>query len=103
MRGFLLSLALPGALGDDWLAAFAAGLRADAAHYGCPLLGGDTDRTPGPLAVSIAAFGTLPAGTMVQRSGAQPGDALFVSGTIGDAALGLKLRRGWAGGTLGDS
>src|SRR5260370_9009713 len=72
---------------------FAEGLRADAQLYGCPLLGGDTDRTPGPVTVSIAAFGTVPHGGMVRRTGAKPGDAVFVSGTIGDAALGLKLRR----------
>jgi thiamine-monophosphate kinase len=75
------------------MAAFARALGADAEHYGCPLLGGDTDRTPGPLSVSITAFGTLPTGTMVRRSGAGAGDALFVTGTIGDAALGLRLRQ----------
>ena len=96
--GFLLSIALPGDTGDDWLEAFARGLGADADHYDCPLLGGDTDRTPGPLSVSIAAFGTLPTGTMVRRSGARPGDVLAVTGTIGDAALGLKLRQDAAAG-----
>jgi thiamine-monophosphate kinase len=96
--GFLLSIALPGNTSDDWLAAFARGLGADADRYDCPLLGGDTDRTPGPLSVSIAAFGTLPTGTMVRRSGARPGDVLMVTGTIGDAALGLKLRQDPAAG-----
>ena len=91
--GFLLSLALPEGTLDAWLTGFADGLRADAELYGCPLLGGDTDRTPGPVMVSIAAFGTVPHGGMVRRSGAKPGDCVFVSGTIGDAALGLKLRR----------
>lgn len=91
--GFLLSIALPAGTGDDWLSAFARGLGADADHYDCPLLGGDTDRTPGPLSVSIAAFGVLPGGTMVRRSGARPGDVLLVTGTIGDAALGLTLRQ----------
>jgi thiamine-monophosphate kinase len=91
--GFLLSLALPDGTSDAWLAGFADGLRGDAQLYGCPLLGGDTDRTPGPVTVSIAAFGTVPHGGMVRRSGAKPGDGVFVSGTIGDAALGLKLRR----------
>ena len=91
--GFLMSLALPADVSDEWLAAFAAGLGDDARQYGCPLLGGDTDRTPGPLSVSIAAFGTLPSGTMVRRTGAKAGDLVFVSGTIGDAALGLALRR----------
>ncbi len=91
--GFLLAVALPAQTNDEWLAAFARGLGADAEHYGFPLLGGDTDRTPGPLSVSITAFGTLPTGTMVRRSGARPGDVLIVTGTVGDAALGLTLRK----------
>jgi thiamine-monophosphate kinase len=92
--GFLLSLALPKETGEDWLAGFAQGLRADAELYGCPLFGGDTDRTPGPITVSIAMFGSVPEGTMVRRAGGKPGDRVFVSGSIGDAALGLALRRG---------
>lgn len=92
--GFLLSLAIPKAVDESWLAGFAEGLRADAVLYGCPLFGGDTDRTPGPTTISIAMFGGLPSGTMVRRSGAKSGDKVFVSGTIGDAALGLRLRRG---------
>ena len=91
--GFLISLALPGSIDDGWLAAFAAGLGADAERYGCPLLGGDTDRTPGPLSVSIAAFGAVPNGKMVRRATAKAGDRIVVSGTIGDAALGVLLRR----------
>jgi thiamine-monophosphate kinase len=91
--GFLLSLALPGTIDEAWLAAFAAGLGEDAERYGCPLLGGDTDRTPGPTSVSIAAFGAVPHGKMVRRSTAKPGDHIVVTGTIGDAALGVLLRR----------
>ncbi len=91
--GFLLSLALPKTVGEDWLAAFARGLGEDARTYQCPLFGGDTVRTPGPVTISIAAFGLLPTGTMVRRSGAQPGDLVVVTGTIGDAALGLLVRR----------
>ena len=68
--GFLLSLIIPVGIDDRWLAAFAGGLGADARRYDCPLLGGDTDRTPGPVTISIAAFGTVPVGTMVQRAGA---------------------------------
>jgi thiamine-monophosphate kinase len=99
--GFLLALALPAQTSEEWLAAFARGLDADAERYECPLLGGDTDRTPGPLSVSITAFGTLPTGTMVHRSGASPGDVLLVTGTVGDAALGLMLRKeGGAGASL---
>ncbi|HEY8579661.1 MAG TPA: thiamine-phosphate kinase, partial [Beijerinckiaceae bacterium] len=68
----------------------------DAARYACPLIGGDTVRTPGPLTLSITALGSTPAGRMVPRGGARPGDALYVSGTIGDAALGLRVRAGTA-------
>jgi thiamine-monophosphate kinase len=91
--GFLLSLALTTEVGDPWLKRFAAGLGADAKKFGCPLLGGDTDRTPGPLTVCISAFGTVPRGRMVRRGGARPGDRVMVTGTIGDAALGLILRK----------
>src|SRR5215213_3769488 len=72
--GFVLTLALPQGVGDDWLKAFARGLGADAKTYGCPLLGGDTVYTPGPVTISITAFGTVPDGTMVRRSGARAGD-----------------------------
>ena len=58
-------------------------------HYGCPLLGGDTDHTPGPLSVTVAAFGAVPHGKMVRRTTAKAGDVVVVTGTIGDAALGL--------------
>lgn len=91
--GYLLSLALPREVGQDWLTGFAEGLRADAARYDCPLLGGDTDRISGPLTITVSMFGSVPAGTMVRRAGARPGDLIFVSGTIGDAALGLALRK----------
>ncbi len=91
--GFLLSVALPAATDEAWIAAFAAGLGDDAARYGCPLFGGDTDHTPGPTSVSIAAFGAVPHGKMVRRSTAKVGDCVVVTGTIGDAALGVKLRR----------
>jgi thiamine-monophosphate kinase len=90
---FLLSLALPKNIREPWLKSFARALGADAQRYACPLLGGDTVRTPGPLTLSVAAFGTVPTGAMVHRAGARVGDHVFVSGTIGDAALGLKLRR----------
>lgn len=92
--GFLLALALPGDASPDWLEAFAHGLGEDAKTYGCPLLGGDTVKTPGPLTLSITAFGSVAPGPMPVRTQARPGDLLYVSGTIGDAALGLALRRG---------
>jgi thiamine-monophosphate kinase len=91
--GFLLALALPDDGDDAWLKGFAAGLGADAEAYGCPLLGGDTVKTPGPLMVSVTALGFVPKGKMVQRRGAKLSDSIIVTGTIGDAALGLVLRR----------
>jgi thiamine-monophosphate kinase len=91
--GFLMSVALPASIEENWLAAFAGGVGEDAERYSCPLLGGDTDRTPGPISVSIAAFGSVPQGKMVRRSTAKPGDCIVVSGTIGDAALGVLVRR----------
>jgi thiamine-monophosphate kinase len=94
--GFLLAIALPKGFSENWLADFTRGLGEDGDTYACPLLGGDTDSTPGPISISIAAFGTVPSGTMVKRSGARIGDHVFVSGTIGDAALGLQLRKGVA-------
>jgi thiamine-monophosphate kinase len=92
-EGFLVALALPREIDRDWLKAFARGLGKDAEAYNCPLLGGDTDRTPGPITIAITAFGTLPRGTMVLRSGAKPGDRVMVTDTIGDGALGLSLRQ----------
>jgi thiamine-monophosphate kinase len=100
--GFVLTLALRSAE-DAWLAPFARGLGEDADRFGCPLLGGDTVSTPGPLMISVAAFGRVPAGTMVHRSGAKPGDRVVVTGTIGDAMLGLDiLKGGAAAGALAD-
>jgi thiamine-monophosphate kinase len=93
--GFVLTLALRAA-DDAWLAPFARGLGEDAGLFGCPLLGGDTVSTPGPLVISITAFGRVPAGHMVHRSGAKPGDRVVVTGTIGDAALGLDILKGGA-------
>jgi thiamine-monophosphate kinase len=93
--GFVLTLALRAA-DDAWLAPFARGLGADATQFGCPLLGGDTVSTPGPLMISITAFGRIAAGKMVHRSGAKPGDRVVVTGTIGDAALGLDILTGGA-------
>jgi len=94
--GFLVAVALRRDIDAGWLKSFAAGLRADAEAYGCPLFGGDTDKTPGPITISVSMFGTVPTGTMVRRAGAKAGDRIFVSGTIGDAAVGLKLRLGGA-------
>ena len=93
-RGFLVSLAIAPDTDVDWLRGFADGLRADSEMYNCPLLGGDTDRTPGPLAISVFMVGSVPNGAMVRRAGAKPRDRIFVTGTIGDASLGLQSRKG---------
>jgi thiamine-monophosphate kinase len=93
--GFVLTLALR-KVDESWLAAFAGALGEDATSFGCPLLGGDPVSTPGPLTVSITAFGRVPEGRVVHRSGASAGDRVMVTGTIGDAALGLDVLKGGA-------
>ncbi len=102
--GFLLALMLPkdwqAHFPENWLAQFAQGLGADAAEFGMALLGGDTVETGGPLGLSIPARGQVPSGKMVPRTGVRAGDGLYVSGTIGDAALGLAIRLGKLGAPL---
>src|SRR6478752_3266450 len=91
--GYLMALSFPEAPLVAWLTRFAAGLQTAQSAFGCHLLGGDTDRRPGPLTITITIIGEVEAGRMVRRATARPGDALFVSGTLGDAALGLMLRK----------
>ncbi|WP_439399554.1 thiamine-phosphate kinase [Bradyrhizobium sp. PMVTL-01] len=93
--GFVLTLALR-RKEDSWLRPFADALGEDATAFGCPLLGGDTVSTPGPQMISITAFGRVPKGRMVGRTGARAGDRILVTGTIGDAALGLDALTGGA-------
>lgn len=88
--GFLFGLGLPPDWTADFLAAFAGGLARDIETYRCPLYGGDTVKVPGPLTLSITAFGR--ARRTVRRRGARPGDLLCVTGTIGDGALGVIAR-----------
>lgn len=91
--GYLVSIAFPEAPRRHWLERFAAGLRAAQEQFGITLMGGDTDRRPNaPLSVTVMAIGSVPSGRMVRRGSAKPGDLLYVSGTLGDAALGLQLR-----------
>jgi len=92
--GYLLALALPANWTERWLGRFAAALAADQKTYGVTLVGGDTTRAKDGLSITITAIGRVPRGEMVLRSGAEPGDVIFVSGTIGDAALGLRVRQG---------
>jgi len=90
---YQLSLALPQGWTERWVAAFARGLLADQRRFGIVLSGGDTVQTPGPLTVTITAFGHVPPGRGLDRAGARAGDRLWVSGTIGDSALGLLAAR----------
>ena len=85
-RHATLAIALPQAR-EGWLAGFAAGFFALADRHGVELIGGDTTR--GPLAMCVTVMGEVPAGQAIRRSGAAPGDDVWVSGTLGDAALGL--------------
>lgn len=91
---YQLSLALPAAWTEKWLAGFAKGLAADQRRYGVVLSGGDTVVTPGPLTVTITAFGRVARGKGLTRAGARAGDDLWVSGTVGDGALGLLAAQG---------
>jgi thiamine-monophosphate kinase len=88
--GYFLNLTLPAATENDWLERFASGLAQDQGEFGVTLLGGDTTHTTGPLTLSATMFGEVPSGAAVRRSTATPGDIVFVSGTIGDAGLGLS-------------
>jgi len=90
-RAYLLDLILPEDTTRDWLANFAAGLASDQGAFGVHLIGGDTNSTPGPLTLAVMALGEVKAGSMLRRGGAKAGEIAFVTGTIGDAALGLKV------------
>jgi len=91
---YLMALSLDADKRGQWLADFTAGLADDQNRYNVSLIGGDMTATPGPMTVSITALGEVPEGRAVRRNRARPGDAVLVSGTIGDAALGLALAEG---------
>jgi thiamine-monophosphate kinase len=93
-RFYTLAAALPASTTDSWLSDFVTGLREDQEAYGVTLIGGDTVSTAGPITISVTALGECAAGKTVRRAGAKPGDRIYVSGTVGDAALGLKVRNG---------
>ncbi len=91
---YLLTVSVPRSTNADWFGAFARGLAQDQAEYGITLLGGDTTSTPGPACLSATVIGHAAPGRALRRAGAQAGDGLWVTGTIGDAALGLLALRG---------
>ena len=90
---YLMALSFPEAPTRAWMQAFARGLSAAQAAFGCHLIGGDTDRAQGPLSIGMTVIGEVPAGTMVRRDTARAGDAIYVSGSLGDAGIGLQLHR----------
>lgn len=92
--GYLLACMWPLGTPEQTIAAFAAALLDDQERFGLSLLGGDTTSTAGPLALTVTALGLVPQCRMIKRAGAQPGDLLFVTGSIGDAYLGLRAARG---------
>ncbi len=97
-RGVLLAAVLPRSTTDEWLGQFAQGLAEDALTFSAPLVGGDTVATDGPLVLTLTALGEVGATGVLTRSGAQEGDDIYVSGTIGDGMLGLRASTGLLGG-----
>jgi len=96
-RGYLLVTAWRDGTPLSWMQEFAAGLAADQQTFGVSLWGGDTVRTPGPANFTLTAIGETPTGAMLRRGGARAGDGLYVTGTVGDAALGLVVLQGGLG------
>ncbi|MGE5267106.1 MAG: thiamine-phosphate kinase [Deltaproteobacteria bacterium] len=93
-RVYQMALSFPEAPSHEFMQRFANGLAEAQAAFGIVLSGGDTDRRPGPLSITVTAIGEVEMGVRLTRDGARAGDAIFVTGTLGDAACGLKLRRG---------
>jgi thiamine-monophosphate kinase len=90
---YLMALSFPEAPTHQWVAEFVRGLHEAQTEFGCHLIGGDTDRAGGPLSITVTVIGEVAAGRMVRRDTARAGDAVYVSGHLGDAALGLMLHR----------
>lgn len=95
--GYFLSLALPTTATESYIESFAHGLSIDQSNYNLNLLGGDTVKTSGPLTITITILGLLSNQEIPRRSAAQVGDDIYVSGTIGDGALGLLAHPDYAG------
>lgn len=93
-EGWLLTFARPPHITDTWVARFTQGIADDQAEFQISLMGGDTISTSGPLVLSLTMLGSVPRGQAIRRQGAKKGDGIWVTGTIGDAALGLKARKG---------
>lgn len=91
--GYLMSLAFPQPPQRAWMADFARGLALAQDAFGMHLLGGDTDRRPGPISITPTVIGEVPVGRMVRRAAARAGDHICVSGSLGDAGLGLRLQQ----------
>ena len=91
---YLMTVSTPRDTPDAWYAAFAAGLALDQAEFGITLLGGDTTSTPGPISLSLTIIGHVAPGQAVHRFGARAGDDIYVTGSIGDGALGLAVALG---------
>jgi thiamine-monophosphate kinase len=96
--GYVMTTALPASYDETWISGFAAGLAADQREFGVALLGGDSVATPGPATFSLTALGVVAAGQAIRRAGARAGDGVYVTGTIGDAAIGLGVLRGKSSG-----
>jgi thiamine-monophosphate kinase len=92
--GLLLTAVFPRDVTAEWLEGFSAGLKADIVEFGAPLIGGDTVAGDGPLTLSLTALGAVARGRALSRGAAKTGDGIYVSGTIGDGALGLEAARG---------
>ncbi len=92
--GYLMTVSTPRGTPESWFAGFSAGLAHDQAQYGVTLLGGDTTSTPGPISLSLTIIGHTAPGMAVHRFGASAGDGIWVTGTIGDGALGLLAATG---------
>jgi thiamine-monophosphate kinase len=97
-RAYMLNLMLPDSIDESWIAAFTAGLAQDQAEYGLHLIGGNMSATPRPVTIAVTAIGETPTGRTVRRGSARAGDLIFVTGTIGDAALGLAALTSALGG-----